>query len=124
VRRGLETPSYRHAIQNAAIAAIVQRPDSELVGALARQAGAQPLPTIALAALTARGDSTARRALLESLDDARGWVRAWSLEAVEGQLEPEDALAVLRGAVGGLRRPEARAAVQEAIGRLERRARS
>jgi HEAT repeat protein len=121
VRRGLETPSYRDVIQNAAIAAIVQQPDSELIGALARQAGAQPLPTIALAALTARGDSTARRALLESLDDARGWVRAWSLEAVEGQLEPEDALAVLRDAVGGLRRPEARAAVREAIGRLERR---
>jgi aminopeptidase N len=120
VRRGLETPSYRDVIQNAAIAAIVQRPDSELVGALARQAGAQPLPTIALAALTTRGDSTARRALLESLDDARGWVRAWSLEAVEGQLEPGNGLAVLRDAVGGLRRPEARAAVQEAIGRLER----
>jgi hypothetical protein len=50
VRRGLETPSYRDAIQNAAIAAIVQQPDSELIGALARQAGAQPPPTIALAA--------------------------------------------------------------------------
>ena len=121
VLRALAMPSYRDVIQNAAITAVVQRPDPGLVAALARHVGAQPLPAIALAALSARGDSTARRALGESLDDPRGWVRTSALSAVEEQLDPGQALAVLRAAIGGLRRPEAQAEVREGIARLERR---
>src|SRR5204863_4778065 len=80
VLAGLQTPSYRDVIQNAAIAAVVGRPDSGLVTALARQLGAQPLPAVALAALAARGDAPARQALIGALDDERGWVREWALE--------------------------------------------
>jgi hypothetical protein len=47
-------------------------------------------------------------------------VREWLLEAVEGQLEPAPALVLLREAEPSLTRPEARTAVAEAIGRLER----
>jgi HEAT repeat protein len=124
VLAALETPSYRDVIQSAAIAAVAQRPDSGLVAALARQLGAQPLPAIALAVLTARGDPTARAALLASFDDRRAWVRAWALEAVEDQLDPDAAVALLREAAGRVQRPDALAAVQEAIGRLERKGRS
>jgi aminopeptidase N len=120
VLRGLEAPSYRDAIQNAAITAVVQRPDSGLVAALARQAGAQPLPSVALVALTARGDSSARQALLRALDDERAWVRDWALEALEDQLDAPAAVALLREAQPTLRREQARAAVSEALGRLER----
>ena len=46
VLQGLETPSYREAIQNAAVTAVVQHPDSGLVLALSRQLAAQPFPAI------------------------------------------------------------------------------
>jgi aminopeptidase N len=120
VLSGLGTASYRDAIQNAAIAAVVQRPDPELVAALARQAGAQELPAMALAALAARGDSGARRAVVVMLDDEREWVRGWALEALEDQLDGPAAVALLREAQPGLTHEPARAAVIEAIGRLER----
>ena len=120
VLAGLATPSYRDAIQSAALAAAVQHPDSGLVAAIGRQAGAQPLVTVALAALTARGDPTARAALLGCLSDGRSWVREWALEAVEDRLEPAVAIALLRDASARLTRADARAGLEAAIGRLER----
>jgi aminopeptidase N len=78
---GLRTKSYRDAIQNAAIAAVVQRPDSALVEALEAVAGEQALPAVALAALAKRGDESARAALGRLLRDSRGWVRGWAAEA-------------------------------------------
>jgi len=120
VLRGLEMPSYRDAIQNAALTLSVQQADPELVAAIGRAIGSQSLPAAALAALTARGDTTARALVRAGLDDRRPWVREWLLEAVEGQLEPAPALVLLREAEPSLTRPEARTAVAEAIGRLER----
>ena len=81
VAAGLRTKSYREAIQNAAIAAAVQRPDSGLVAELEAIAGAQPLPVAALAALASRGDASARAAVARLLADRRSWVRAWAREA-------------------------------------------
>ena len=63
VLQGLETPSYRDAIQNAAVAAVVQHPDSGLV--------ARPLPAAGRAAVPrdrARGAHGAGRP-----DGARAW---------------------------------------------------
>ncbi|HUF34419.1 MAG TPA: hypothetical protein VMN37_00640, partial [Gemmatimonadales bacterium] len=73
--------SYREAIQNAAIAAAMQRPDSGLVAALERVAGEQELPAAALAVLARRGDPHARAALARLMEDARGWVRTWARDA-------------------------------------------
>jgi aminopeptidase N len=81
VAAGLRTQSYREAIQNAAIAAAVQRPDSGLVAELEAIAGAQPLPVVALAALASRGDVSAKTALARLLADQRSWVRQWAREA-------------------------------------------
>ncbi len=81
VRAGLETPSYRDVIQNAAILAALRRPDSGLVAGLERIAGSQELPTVALGAIAARGDSGARAALARLLADDRPWVREWAREA-------------------------------------------
>jgi aminopeptidase N len=83
IATGLRTKSYREAIQNAAIAAALQRPDSGLVAALESVAGEQPLPAIALAALAARGHESARAALDRLLQDSRGWVRQWAAEAAD-----------------------------------------
>ena len=81
VEAGLRTKSYREAIQNAAITAALQRPDSGLVATLEAVAGEQPLPSIALAALATRGDEAARAALGRLLQDPRSWVRGWAAEA-------------------------------------------
>jgi aminopeptidase N len=81
IATGLRTKSYREAIQNAAIAAALQQPDSALVATLEAVAGEQPLPAIALAALASRGDEAAKAALGRLLRDSRGWVREWAGEA-------------------------------------------
>ncbi len=78
---GLRTPSYRDVIQNAAIAATTQQPDSELVAGLERIAGAQELPTVALGVIAAQGNGQAKAALSRLLDDRRAWVREWAKEA-------------------------------------------
>jgi HEAT repeat protein len=120
ILEGLTMPSYRDAIQNAAITLAVQRPDPELVAALGQVIGVQSLPATALAALASRGDTAARTRLRGGLDDERPWVREWVLDAVEEQLDPKPALELLREAQPALTRAEARTAVAQAIGRLER----
>jgi HEAT repeat protein len=81
IATGLRTKSYREAIQNAAIAAALQQPDSALVATLEAVAGEQPLPAIALAALATHGNEAAKAALGRLLRDSRGWVREWAGEA-------------------------------------------
>jgi HEAT repeat protein len=81
IAAGLRTRSYREVIQNAAIAAALERPDSGLVATLESVAGEQPLPSVALVALATRGDGAARAALGRLLRDSRGWVREWAAEA-------------------------------------------
>jgi aminopeptidase N len=120
VLQALATPSYRDAIQNAAVAAVVQRPDPELVAALAGQLGSQPVPAMGLAGLVARGDTGARAAMQAALDDRRVWVREWMLGALVEQLEQDDALALLRQVEPAVRRPEARTEVTRTIDRLSR----
>ncbi len=66
VLEGLAVPSYRDAIRTAAVSAAMRQPDSAMVEAIARQLGALPLPSLALAALTARGNAPARRILVRS----------------------------------------------------------
>jgi aminopeptidase N len=82
IAAGLRTKSYREAIQNAAIAAALERPDSGLVATLESVAGDQPLPSVALAALATNGNTAAKAALERLLRDSRRWVRAWAEEAL------------------------------------------
>jgi aminopeptidase N len=117
---GLKTPSYRDAIQNAAIIAVLQHPDSGLIAELDGIAAQQPFPTIALALLAARGEKLAGDAIVQRLDDERSWVRTWALEAVSQELDPGDALAQLREALPRVRRQDVRAAVSDAIRKLEK----
>jgi aminopeptidase N len=78
---GLGMASYRDVIQNVAIAAVMQQPDSELVAGLERIAGGQELPTLALGVIAAQGNGQAKAALARLLDDRRPWVREWAKEA-------------------------------------------
>ena len=87
VLAGLETPSYRDVIQNAAIGAAVRAPDSALIDGLERILGRQQLPSIALATLASQGDTRALAALVRHRGDSRPWVRRWVEEAIEEQIE-------------------------------------
>ncbi len=87
VLAGLSTPSYRDAIQNAAIVAAARAPDSTLIDGLEKILGDQEQPAIVLATLASQGDTRALTALVRHRDDPRPWVRRWVLDAIEQQLE-------------------------------------
>jgi aminopeptidase N len=122
LREGLATPSYRDVIQGAAVAAVVQAPDSALVAALDAALGGQELVAVGLAALAGRGDAQALAILRRRLDDERPWVRRWVLDGVVEALGPEEARGRLEAAAAGLRRPDAREDVAETLDRLAGRA--
>jgi HEAT repeat protein len=87
VLAGLTTPSYRNTIQNAAIAAAAQSPDSMMIEGLEKILGQQRLPALVLADLASKGDTRALTTLVRHKDDPRPWVRRWVLEAIEQELE-------------------------------------
>jgi hypothetical protein len=87
VLAGLATPSYRDVIQNAAIAAAAESPDSMMIDGLENILGQQRLPALVLADLASKGDTRALTALVRHKDDPRAWVRRWVQEAIEQELE-------------------------------------
>jgi aminopeptidase N len=87
VLAGLAMPSYRNVIQNAAIAAAAESPDSAMIDGLEKILGQQRLPVLVLAGLASEGDTRALTALVRHKDDPRAWVRRWVQEAIEQELE-------------------------------------
>ncbi|HEU4700704.1 MAG TPA: M1 family aminopeptidase [Gemmatimonadales bacterium] len=119
VRAALATPSYRDVIQNAALGVLVQRRDTTMLEAMDQAIGQQPTVALALGALAARtGGGRALALLTGHLDDERGWVRGWAIDAITRVFPRDAALATLRDAAAGLRRPAAQAAVAAAIAKL------
>ena len=59
-------------------------------------------------------------ALVGHLNDDRGWVRGWTLDAIRNALPPELAAAQLKAAAGSLTHADTRAAVAKALERLEK----
>jgi aminopeptidase N len=84
---GLAGTSYRDVIQNAAIAAGAQSPDSAFIDGLEKILGHQRLPSVVLADLASKGDTRALTALVRHRNDSRAWVRRWVQEAIEQELE-------------------------------------
>jgi HEAT repeat protein len=87
IQAGLASTSYRNVIQNAAIAAAAQAPDSATIDGLEKILGQQQLPALVLADLASKGDTRALTALVRHRDDPRLWVRRWVQEAIEQELE-------------------------------------
>jgi HEAT repeat protein len=87
VLAGLAASSYRDVIQNAAIAAAGESPDSAIIDGLEKILGQQRLPALVLADLASKGDTRALTALVRHKDDPRVWVRRWVQEAIEQELE-------------------------------------
>jgi HEAT repeat protein len=117
IAEGLSTPSYRDAIQNAALLAIAQGGDTSFIGDVQRIVGDQPFPARALAALAQRGSQHALDVLIADLDDGRSWVRGWTLAAL-GSLEPARRLSVLQAVEPRLTHTDTRSRVQRMIEQL------
>ena len=119
IQQGLSTPSYQSAIQNAALVAIARSNDTSMIADVQRVVGDQSLPARVLATFAARGNQHALDLLIGDLNDDRGWVRKWSLEAFSS-IDPTRRLTTLEGALPRLTHPDTRAAVQRAIDALRR----
>jgi hypothetical protein len=70
--------------------------------------------------MAAKGNDAAMGALVGHLNDARGWVRGWTVDAIRNALPPEAAAARLRAAQPGLTHADTRKAVDAAIEQLEK----
>ncbi|HET8648707.1 MAG TPA: M1 family aminopeptidase [Gemmatimonadales bacterium] len=119
VRTGLKTPSYRDAIQNAALSAIAQSRDTTLVPLVEGVIGDQELPSYLLAAMAGRGSSQALDLLSAHLDDDREYVRQWVLQAFQQGMPDKVALPRLQQLQGSIKHADTRAAVQQAIEQMQ-----
>jgi aminopeptidase N len=119
IAEGLRTPSYRSAIQNAALTAIARANDLSFDDQLQQLVGEQQLVSRILASLGGRGDQKALDLLTTDLNDARAYVRQWAVSAIRGM--PKDrALATLKAAQPSLTHPDTQRAVARAIEQLSK----
>jgi aminopeptidase N len=81
LRRGLVTPSYRDAIQDAALQGIIGTADTALLGDVGSALQTLPNAGLVLAAFAARGSAVALRMLEENLYSPRATVRKRVLQA-------------------------------------------
>jgi HEAT repeat protein len=115
IRTGLRTPSYRDDIQNAALSAMVRFPGAVPASEIEPLLGQQQLPAYLLAALARRGDSSAMGILVQHVDDDRGWVREWVLNAFRNAMPPQVAARALQPIAANLKHEDAKKAVSEIL---------
>ncbi len=111
IRAGLATPAYRDAIQNAALGAAARSPGAIPASDLEPLIGAQQNTVFVLAALAAHGDSDAMRMLVQHLDDDRGWVRGWVVNAFRNGMPDDLARTTLTPVADHVSHADTRAAV-------------
>jgi aminopeptidase N len=119
IGEGLRTPSYRDAIQNAALGAAVRSGDTSLVQPVHALMADQQVPSFALGAMAARGSKRALDLLVADLNDQRAYVRQWALSAIVQSLGAERALPALKAAAPALTHADTRTAVDRAVKQLE-----
>ncbi|MFI5230053.1 MAG: M1 family aminopeptidase [Gemmatimonadales bacterium] len=120
IATGLATPSYRDAIQNAALVGIARSNDTSYIDAVQAIVGDQQLPSRVLGALASRGNAHGLAALSADLDDSRAWVRQWALSAM-GALPRAQRLSALQAAEPRLSHADTHDAVRRTIEALSRR---
>lgn len=118
IRRGIATPSYRDAIQNAALNAIVTTTDTTMLAEVDALTAEGPNAIFALAGLARRGSAAAAERLIAHLNDPRASVRQNTVFAIR-QVGPPIQQA-LQAAVPGIRYPETREAAEAALRNLLR----
>jgi aminopeptidase N len=120
IAQGLATRSYRDAIVNGALGAILEANDTTFISQLDSAVGNAIEPSFVLAILGARGDARALDLLVGHLNDDRAGVRRWALIAIENALPPELARARLVGARDRLAHTDTQQAVTGALDRLSK----
>jgi aminopeptidase N len=120
IAQGLATSSYRDAIANGALGAIVQANDTSFIPQVDSAVGNAIEPSFVLAILGARGNGRALDLLTGHLDDDRAAVRRWALIAIENALPGTLATARLQSVRDRLTHAETRRAVTEALDRLSK----
>lgn len=119
IAEGLKTPSYRDAIQNAAIGAAVRSGDTTFITAMHELMGEQQVPSYGLAAMALRGSDRALELLVADLNDRRSYVRQWALAAITQSLGAERGLPALKRVQQTLTYADTRAAVDRAVRQWE-----
>ena len=118
LRQGLTTPSYRDAIQNAALTMILRVNDTSFIADVQTLVGDQPLPMRVLATIAARGNKHALDLLTANLDDPRPYVRTWALTGFN-TFPAAIRMSLLLTAEPHLTHADTRLRVQQAIERLK-----
>ena len=119
---GLATPSYQDVIEDAAYRIIAHSGDTAAIPALEARLGRGRFPAHALAALASRGSGGGRALdlLTAHLDDERGYVRRWVVEAFRFTLARELAVPRLKAALDNLKYADTKREVGEALQQLEK----
>jgi aminopeptidase N len=120
IAQGLATRSYRDAIVNGALGAILETNDTSFVPQVDSATGSAIEPSFVLAILGARGDARALDLLVGHLNDDRAGVRRWALIAIENALPPELAQSRLVAARDRLTHADTQQAVTAALDRLSK----
>ncbi len=118
IAQGLATPSYRDAIVNGALGAILEANDTSFIPQVDSAVGKSIEPSFVLAILGARGNARALDLLLRHLNDDRSAVRRWSLIAIENAVPHAVATARLSAVRDRLTHAETKQAVTAALDRL------
>ena len=117
IAEALRTPSYRDAIQNAALTAVARSADASFDDQLQPLVGEQQMVTQVLGARARRGDQHALELLLSDLNDQRAYVRRWALGMIR-TLPKDRALEALKAAQPKLTYPDMQRAVGQAIAQM------
>ena len=123
IAQGLSTPSYRDAIQSAALRAIFGVNDTTFLSTVDSMVPDQQLPVHLLAALGAKGSTHALDLLASHLNDPRRTVRQWTLQAYQFTLAGQDkALAVteLKTRVDAIRYDDTKQAAEAVLKELQK----
>jgi HEAT repeat protein len=119
IAEGLALPSYQDVIATAALRAIAQSNDTTFIDKVEGMLGQFRAPAHVLGALANLGSARALDVLSRHLDDERSYVRRWVLQAFQGTVRRELAIARLRAVEENLRYPDTQRAAARLRQRLE-----
>jgi aminopeptidase N len=117
---GLATPSYQDVIEEAAYRVMARSGDTAAIPLLEARLGSGRFPAHVLAALASRGSAHALDVLAAHLDDERGYVRRWVVEAFRFTLARQLAVARLKAALDKLQYADTKRDVGDALQQLEK----
>ncbi|MEJ2215439.1 MAG: M1 family aminopeptidase [Gemmatimonadota bacterium] len=120
IRKALATPSYRDAMQQAALGAIAQTSDTAFLPVVDSLVNTSPVALYILGALAHGGSSHALDLLVGHLNDPSLSTRRRAV-SVLGQMQPQMVLPALQKAQGSLKYDDTKTMVERLIERLQKR---